>query len=201
MFTAKKGTELARSAVESDEDTGVLEEYTVWGKREPDSKRKNKPKRRKERQDGNSDAAKSENGERTRFAGGGANAAAVFGGDFNADVAWNKGKKGSESKSSLITSGAAQTGVNVGFDIHYGEIGGSVLDQQGEYLYWQITLLNLTFGAIDNQESSLDHYRNNNPTKNPFSSMNPNGWFFGGGGGMPFGFGTGHGEAQVWSPD
>ena len=205
MFVAKKGTELARSAFESDETIGELDEYVVWEKRGPDSngrKNQDKPRSSEKGQEEESDGVGSGDGERTRFGGGGANAAAVFGGDFNIDVAWNKGKKGGKLTPSLFTSGAAQAGVNAGWDIHYGEIGGSVLDQQGAYLYWQVNIWVFTFGAIDNQESSLDHYRNNNPSNNPFLSMNPNGWFFGiGGSPLPAGAATGHGRAEVWYTD
>ena len=98
-------------------------------------------------------------------------------------------------------SKAAQAGVNGGGDIHVGELAGSLRDQKGGYLFWALTGGLITYGEIDNQESSVDHYRNQGDFKNPFLSMDTNSWFFGGGGGIPFGFDTGHGEAQVWSPD
>ena len=55
-------------------------------------------------------------------------------------------------------------------------------------------------GAIDNQQSSIDHYRNENAINNTLLSIDPNGGFFGVSFlGLPVGSGTGYGEATVLS--
>ena len=56
----------------------------------------------------------------------------------------------------------------------------------------------ITTGLIDNQQSSSDNYRNENPANNPISSMVPNGWFIGAALGIP-GAAAGIGEATVYS--
>ncbi len=63
-----------------------------------------------------------------------------------------------------------------------------------------ITPLSFTAGVIDNQQSSIDHYRNENGSNNPLLSIDPNGWFGGVSfGPLPAGAGAGYGEARVVS--
>ncbi len=101
-----------------------------------------------------------------------------------------------------IFSGGVQGGFNAGVDVHGGRLGGSLQDQEGSYLFVMgnvgAGLVSITGGAIDNQQSSVDHYQNENEANNPLSSINPNGGFGGVGLGTP-GAGTGYGEARVVS--
>ncbi len=142
----------------------------------------------------------------TYFAGLGANAAALLGFDGNIDLAgyWGGGLSNwSNWNIGLITSGASQAGVNAGTDVHIGGIRGSLQDQEGSYLFVMGSVgspYGITGGVIDNQQSSIDHYRNENYANNPLSSIDPNGWFVGGSlSGLPVGAGTGYGEATVVS--
>ncbi len=102
-----------------------------------------------------------------------------------------------------IFSGGVQGGFNAGVDVHVGRLEGSLQDQEGSFLFVTasggVSGVNITGGAIDNQQSSVDHYLNENDAKNPLSSMDPNGWFVGASLGLPVGAGTGYGEAEVWS--
>ena len=59
--------------------------------------------------------------------------------------------------------------------------------------------LSFTAGVIDNQQSSIDHYRNENGSNNPLLSIDPNGVYIGVSLGLPVGAGTGYGGARVVS--
>ena len=139
----------------------------------------------------------------TVFLGLGANAAAVLGFDGNIDVGFSYGDQLSNWDIGLINSVASQAGVNAGTDVHIGGIRGSLQDQEGSYLFAMGNVghpYGITVGVIDNQQSSIDHYRNENYANNPLSSIDPNGWFFGlSAGPLPVGAGTGYGEARVVS--
>ena len=143
----------------------------------------------------------------TFFGGVGANAAALLGFDGNIDAGLYFGGGWSNWRNwdiGLIFSGAVQGGVNAGKDVHLGGIRGSLQDQEGPYLFAMANVggvpFSLTAGAIDNQQSSIDHYRNENDANNPLSSMDPNGWFGGVSfGPLPAGAGAGYGEARVVS--
>ena len=139
----------------------------------------------------------------TLFFGLGANAAAALGFDGNIDVAISFGYELRDWDIGLIKSVASQAGVNTGQDVHIGGIGGSVQDQEGSYLFAAISAISpvgFTAGVIDNQQSSFDHYRNENAGNIPLLSMDPNGWFFGiTTSPLIMGAGTGYGEAEVVS--
>ena len=140
----------------------------------------------------------------TWFGGLGANAAMLLGLDGNIDVAFSYGDQLRNWDIGLIKSVASQGGVNAGTDIHIGGIRGSLQDQEGSYLFSMVNVpaggpVGITTGVIDNQQSSIDHYLNENDANNPLSSMDPNGWFFGVSMGFPVGAGTGYGEAEVVS--
>ena len=142
----------------------------------------------------------------TYFVGLGANIAVIFGIDGNIDVAVYFDGGLLNFDIGLIKSLASQAGVNAGTDVHFGRIRGSLQDQEGPYLFSVATVglpapipFGFTTGRIDNQQSSIDHYRNENTANNPLSSMDSNGWFGGISFGLPIGGGTGYGEAEVWS--
>ena len=139
----------------------------------------------------------------TYFFGLGINAAMILGFDGNIDVGIYFGDGLRNWDIGFIKSLASQAGVNAGVDVHVGAIRGSLQDQEGSYLFASGNLgfspIGLTFGIIDNQQSSIDHYRNENPTNNPLSSIDPNGIFGGASLGLYGGAGGGYGEARVVS--